>query len=350
MQYSGHSSGSHSQLRSARYCSARPSPYSVSGRQARQAHPGQREVVPDHHHPRHGVQDQSAGPSEPRCGICSYTQPYPDERQRVHHHHFSSLQLREVTGVEESGEGYLCPSCKSRHRPYTDDRIKLVVGDSTIHEFFAPKGHTTSHYEGDLVHVDYITIKGAFIHQLIHAFRVEYDQLQQAKPLDVVLVGGYADLLSGHSREFIFEGFRYFSERVLALGAKLAPHSRSTVAIASLMYPPKLAWFSDNGPEPYNYRNQKEKINWLNRKIDQLNRDNSVPIYPGFHTYGIRVDTLTTTDSNGEEVKTRRKVHRWGHWSEGPRREKVTLQPDRRFIMGKALNNYFLHRTGPEGS
>ena len=252
--------------------------------------------------------------------------------------------------MEASGESYLCPSCKSRHRPYTEDRVKLVVGDSTVHEFFAPQGYTTTHYEGDLVHVDYITIKGAYIHELVHAFRLECEQLQQAKPLDVVLVGGYADLLSGHNRDFILEGFRYFADRVLALGAKLAPHSKSTVAIASLMYPPKLAWFQDNGPEPYNYRNQKEKINWLNRKIDELNISNSVPTYPGFHTYGIRVDTVTTTDSYGEEVKTHRRAHRWGHWLEGPRREKMSLQHNRRFVLGKALNNYFLYRTGPESS
>ena len=347
MQRSGNR-GSHAPTRSARYCSARPSPYSVSGRQA---HHGHRAALQDcHRNLRAGGHDQPTAPSDPCCEICSYTQPYPANSERVFHHHFSSMQLRMDTGVEESGEGYQCPSCKSRHRPYRDDRIKVVVGDSTVHKFFDPPGHTSSHYAGDLVHVDYVTIKGAYIHQLIHAFRVEYEKLKQAKPLDVVLVGGYADLLSGHSREFILEGYRYFADRVLALGAKLAPHSRSTVAIASLMYPPKLAWFRDNGPEPYNYRNQKDKINWLNSKIDDLNHENSVPVYPGFHTYGIRVETITTTDGNGEEVKTRRKAHRWGHWVEGPRREKIMLKPDRGFVMGKALNNYFLYRTGAETS
>ena len=35
---------------------------------------------------------------------------------------------------------------------------------------------------------------------------------------------------------------------------------------------------------------------------------------------------------------------------EGPRGEKMNLQHNRRFVMGKALNNYFLYRTGPEAS
>ena len=44
--------------------------------------------------------------------------------------------------------------------------------------------------------VDYLTIKGGYIHELLEAFRLEYEHLQQAKPLDVVLVAGYADLPS----------------------------------------------------------------------------------------------------------------------------------------------------------
>ena len=131
-----------------------------------------------------------------------------------------------------------------------------MVGDSTIHEFFAPQGYTATHYEGDLMHVDYLTIRGGYIHELIDTFRLEYERLQQSKPLDVVLVAGYADLLSGHSRDFIYEGFKRFADCVLTLGTKLAPGCTSTVAIASMMYPPKLAWIRDNGPEPYNYDNQ----------------------------------------------------------------------------------------------
>ena len=314
---------------------ARPDPYIV-GRH--------------HHHRQHlagnaAQQVQHSAPEAPRCGICSYNQPYPAKGARVHHHHFSSLQLRKDAGVEASGEGYSCPSCKSRHRPYTEDRIKLVVGDSTMHEFFAPEGYTATHYKGDLVHVDYLTIKGGYIHELIEAFMLEYEHHSQAKPLDVVLVAGYADLLRGHGRDFIYEGFQHFCDRVLSVGAKIAPNAKSTVAIASLMYPPKLAWFRDNGTEPYRYENRKKKINWLNSKIDQLNLRNSITIYPGFHTYGLRVDNITTTDDHGVEVKQHTKSHRWGHWAEGPRREKFTLTTDRKFKMGQALNNYFLYRT-----
>ena len=317
---------------------ARPGPYSVGRHQYHHQHLASN-AAQHGRHQQPSQQVEHSAPAAPRCGICSYKQPYPAEGARVHHHHFSSLQLREVTGVEASGEGYLCPSCKSRHKPYTEERIKLVVSDSTMHEFFAPEGYTATHYEGDLVHVDYLTIKGGYIHELIEAFVVEYEHHRQAKPLDVVLVAGYADLLRGHGRDFIYEGFKNFCDRVMSVAAKLAPNTKSTVAIASMMYPPKLAWFHGNGPEPYRYENSKEKINWLNSKIDQLNLRNSITIYPGFHTYGVRVETITTTDAHGVEVKQHKRSHRW---AEGPRREKLTPNHERRFKMGKALNNYFL--------
>ena len=239
----------------------------------------------------------------------------------------------------------MCPSCMSRHLPYPGDRIKVVVSDSTLHEFFAPTGYTGRAYEGDTTHVDYVTIENAFIHELLHAFRLDFELLQHNKPLDVVLVAGYADLLRGHSRDFIYDGFREFTNSVIGIGEKHHPETKNTVAISSLMYPPKIAWFRDDGPEPYNYHNQKEKIHWLNYKIDQLNHTNSVPKYPGFHTYGVRKDTTSIVNTYGQEDRLKTKDHRWGHWVETARREKMPLRVERRFKMGLALNNYFTVRT-----
>ena len=60
----------------------------------------------------------------------------------------------------------------------------------------------------------------------------------------------------------------------------------NTFAVSTLMLPPQLAWFPDNGEFPYpGYVNQKEKIDWLNQEIHALNVANQVPLYVGFHTY-----------------------------------------------------------------
>ena len=67
-----------------------------------------------------------------------------------------------------------------------------------------------------------------------------------------------------------------------------------TVAISSLMYPPKLAWMRDDGPSPINgYVNQREKIDWLNGEISRLNHTNLAVNPPGIHTYGIMASAPT---------------------------------------------------------
>ena len=196
------------------------------------------------------------------------------------------------------------------------------------------------------MHVDYVTIAGGFIPDLFHAFRLDYELIAHTKPLDVVLVAGYSDLVHGYGRDFILKGYKEFTETVLNIGRQQNPNTPNTVAVASLMYPPKLSWFSDNGPEPYGYQNQISKIDYINHKIHKLNIDNNAIYYPGFHSYGTRKDSSTYLDSAGQEQKHHYRSHRWEHWEEARRRDKVTLRQDRKFKMGMALNNYFITRTG----
>ena len=119
-----------------------------------------------------------------------------------------------------------------------------------------------------------------------------------------------------------------------------------TVAIASLMYPPQLAWYPDNNiPMPANYINQIEKIHWLNYRIMVLNTDNGVPMYPRFHTYGVRKVTNTSVDRYGQQRQTVLKSHRWEHWRERDPSRMLHLRYDKRFKMGTVVQNYFLLNT-----
>ena len=276
-----------------------------------------------------------------QCQICSNTQPYPSQHYPVFHQHYSSQHLREILNVEVSGDDYHCPSCRDRHKPFensSDDRIKVVVSD-ILHQVFATPG-----YRGDRFHMDYVTIKGGYLPDLLHAFRLDYSR--QTRPIDVVLVAGYSDLLYGYNREYIMDGYKEFANVVLEIGQKHHPDVANTVAIATLMYPPKLCWFRDNGPEPYNYRNEISKIDDLNHRIERLNNGNSIPIFPGFHSYGTRKTTINTTDEHGELQVRHVKCHRWEHWQETARRDKFTMRPDRLIKMAVAVNNYFAVRTG----
>ena len=227
-------------------------------------HPQQqhRHVPRPYHHSDQGYDPYAEQPPmSNRCKICSFTQPYPADQLAIYHVHFSSLRLRELNGAESSNKGYLCPTCKSLHTPYPEPRVKIVVSDFTLHQFFAPPGHIGADYSGDIQHKDYITIPEACIEDLVHAFRLDYEHQQHNKAMDVVLVAGYNDLLKGHSKRFILHGMKEFASIVLELGKHLHPESNNTVTIAGLMYPPRLAWFPDDGREPPGYQNKIDKIN-----------------------------------------------------------------------------------------
>ena len=145
------------------------------------------------------IQQYSSASQPRRCHICSYSQQYPAAQIPIYHRHFSSLRLSELTVVEANNSHYLCPSCMSHHLPYPEDRIKVVVSDSTLHQFFAPPGNlsVSSQYQGDTMHVDYITIPGGDIETLTNAFRLDYVDRPHNKLLDFHFVGGYNDMVEG---------------------------------------------------------------------------------------------------------------------------------------------------------
>ena len=117
------------------------------------------------------------------------------------------------------------------------------------------------------------------------------------------------------------------------------PESPNTVAISTFMYPPQLAWLAD-GPPPTDFVNNKDKIDHLNQRIDQLNVRNEVPEFARFHSYGVR--------NYSKWVGNRRvkiTTHRWEHWRERNPRNMLHLIDSWRVKMVKAINNYMINRT-----
>ena len=277
------------------------------------------------------------------CSICSYKQIPPANLSPVVHRHFSSLFLRKITGVEQSGAVHLCPSCKREHLPYPEHRLSVVVSDCSLHQYFAPTGYVeTLQYGGDINHIDYLTIPGARISALINAFRIEYLADPLPRNIDVLLVAGYNDLVEGYARDYIIEKIYNFADLVLQSQNQSYPGGRNTFAAATLYYPPQLAWMPDNGPFPYDgYTNNREKIDWLNQEIKRLNAANQVRFPPCFHTFGVRTCTRKRVDRYGHVSMRVSKSHRWEHWREQDPQNMLHLNTERRFKMGQALNNYF---------
>ena len=306
---------------------------------------GRAEAGPRNHQHLRGPRDGSH--HQQKCLICSYSQSDRQLRAPVFHRHFSSLRLREFTGIESSGSSYLCPSCKSHHRPYPEPRTKIIVSDSTLHEFFAPPDHASSikQYKGDIMHVDYITIPGAKIETLINAFCLDYVTRPHPRALDVVLVAGYNDLLAGSSKQELMTSFAKFTATVL--NARPANSElRNTVVVGELMYAPQLTWFDDNGPLPPNHGGNKlYQLEWLNEAILALNLDNGITEYHRLYKYGIRNYTRKNKDMFGNQHHRKIKKHRFEHWREQDPSRMLHLTNEQRYKMGAAINKYFVCRT-----
>ena len=158
--------------------------------------------------------------------------------------------------------------------------------------------------------------------------------------MNVVLVAGYYDLAEGYARDYIIEKMYTFAG--LVTNSTVNPEGRNTVTIASLLYPPQLAWLPDNGPFPHKeYVNNKDKIDWLNQEIKKLNGKLGVRFPPCFHTYGVRTSTKKRVDRYGQVHLRSVKSHRWEHWREIEPQNMLHLSTERRFKMGEALNRYF---------
>lgn len=97
----------------------------------------------------------------------------------IYHRHHSSRSDRALGGV------FFCASCKKPHLADMGGRLRVCVSASALHEFWNPRDKTVL-YRGSDLHVDYLTIPGASILELMTVFRQEYGGVTQ--PLDVVLV------------------------------------------------------------------------------------------------------------------------------------------------------------------
>ena len=172
--------------------------------------------------------------------------------------------------------------------------------------------------------------------------------MKQDRPIDVVVVAGYNDLIEERSRVYILNKLHMLVHTVTdeTREKNLPPEEGNSIAVSTLMYPPRLAWLPANGPFPYEgYKNNWEKIDSINEQIKVLNNAYSSRNPPQFHTYGLRTSTRTNTDRYGQVSSMSVKSHRWEHWREPNPAEMLHLNNERRFKMATAINNYFRFNT-----
>ena len=116
--------------------------------------------------------------------------------------------------------------------------------------------------------------------------------------------------------------------------------------MSALLYPPQFCWFEDDGPFPYpGYKNQLEKVDWLNKEIDKDNKQNGIEFAPDLNTFGVRTAKRKSTDRFGNIVYKNTTSHRWGEWREKERGDMLHLSDKKRVAVGKHISSYFTNCT-----
>ena len=131
----------------------------------------------------------------------------------IYHRHSSTRQARVLQGVEYARENrsYLCPTCEIHHLAVLPTGLNICVSDSTLHNFHLPR-EAGLVCPPDTSHVDWLTIPGATVQELLFAWQVEY--AKDPKPMRVILVAGLNNLVKGEDFESITHQIKRFRVNV----------------------------------------------------------------------------------------------------------------------------------------
>jgi hypothetical protein len=197
-------------------------------------------------------------------------------------------------------------------------------------------------YEGDINHIEYITIPGAQVLDLLEAWKIDY--YKESRAMDIIVVAGLNNLIHGQSPESIMRDYDHLVQVVKHQGRKHNPETTNTCAIATLFYPPQLCWLPARGPCPPDFYNHYGDMMWLNQQIEKLNGESSIKV-PNFPTFGVRKSSSEQVDRFGHVSVLDRTTHREEHWREEDPRRMLHLDDTRRLKMGRQIGKYFLNNT-----
>ena len=70
----------------------------------------------------------------------------------------------------------------------------------------------------------------------------------------ILLSAGIDDFAMGKSRDEVVESFIHFKDTIDRQN-DFHPEVKNELVIATVLNPPKICWFADNGPPPHNHIN-----------------------------------------------------------------------------------------------
>ena len=277
---------------------------------------------------------------KPYCQICSEaTSSVMDKQKNIYHRHVSSISHRAASPLDHFGQ-YVCTTCEVVVHPVKmGHRIPVVISASLLNNWQGWRG-TPGAYEGDPVHLDYVTIPGATIEQLHHAFEAQYNGCKQ--PLDVLIVAGYNNILQDQSLDEILQHLQDFKKAVINMSCE--GERFNSFAVSSLPFPPRLTRLSNDPvfPEYSAYYDEKTMIldqmtpcvlDMNKEEIDMLTR-----LAPAFHTWCL--SKRRATGQGGFSVGQLNQ-HRHAQWREDHFLDQLHPSDPVRVRMGTAIGRYY---------
>ena len=272
----------------------------------------------------------------PLCTICSNHQPYPLYPKSVYHRHSSAKEVRIMAGVEYDKYDnplYLCPTCQVVHSARLSNTLNICLGDSMLHDFHIPKDQGIS-CPPDSSHVDWVTIPGGKISDLTLAWYLDYHH--ETRPMRVLCCAGINNLLEGGTKDTVMADLVHMKQ-VIDTNNRYHPRSKNEFTVATLINPPKLVWYDDNGSPPPNHVNKVAEVRDINDEIMRFNNNNGMLHAPRFQMLGVRTSKKWSDDGSWVPFKT----HRWNQWRHTePVHDKVHLSDQMRVKMGQAVVKY----------
>ena len=253
--------------------------------------------------------------------------PGDNASSTVCHTHNSSKNYR-ISALANIWGNYHCFTCKNTpHLHKIGTRYPFLVSSSILNNWQGLR--IMNGYQGDKIHVDYITIPGATVKELEHPFLAEYSN--SCWPIEWCPLWGYR--LWYHGR---YLPLQKLCKIDLSWDWRHLPQ-QSSRSCQGLQWSKKTIeeWSTTEG----------DLMVFLTSQIRESNCSDIHPIIPTlpapcFHTWGIR----TKKSYHFTKPKTLMDgwlTHRMGQWKETKPKDMLHLKNNARIRMGKTCIGYF---------
>ena len=217
------------------------------------------------------------------CSMCT------SDRKRVHHHHFSTSNIRTFALCWTEGD-FMCPICHKPEPPLQSKEItkRVILSSSTLYGIWDQPSLPTI-----AEHLELECIVGARVRDLTRA--LEKNLLYLSNRLEIVVIAGINNVGEGQHPDLIVEEMRHMKEVVKQHSKENGHNPPSYVSFATLLLPPKFCSFkvpegvpdlAEWIPGP-NFVDRYRVIEQVNKKVKEMNQEDGLS-WINLHLHGVK--------------------------------------------------------------